>query len=100
MDMAARQYPYLPTKWLTRNRYDTAGRLPEINVPLFIVHSPSDDVIPYTHGQRLFELANEPKVFLDIEGGHNEGFVRSQKYREGLKAFIDQYAANSGVSSQ
>ena len=97
-DMAGQQYPFLPTKWLTRNRYDTASRLPEIEVPVFIVHSPSDDVIPYSHGRRLFELANEPKVFLEIEGGHNEGFIFSQVYREGLKAFIDEYAG--GVSSQ
>ncbi len=91
-DMAGQQYPFLPTKWLTRNRYDTASRLPEINVPVFIVHSPPDDVIPYSHGQHLFELANEPKVFLEIEGGHNEGFIFSQVYREGLKAFVDEYA--------
>ncbi len=97
-DMAGQQYPFLPTKWLTRNRYDTAARLPEIEVPVFIVHSPSDDVIPFAHGQRLFALANEPKVFLEIEGGHNEGFIFSQVYREGLKAFIDEYAG--GVSSQ
>ena len=97
-DMAGQQYPFLPTKWLTRNRYDTASRMREIEVPVFIVHSPSDDIIPYAHGQRLFELANEPKAFLEIDGGHNEGFVRSQKYWEGLKTFIDEYAG--GVSSQ
>ena len=51
--------------------------------------SPADDVIPYRHGQELFRAANEPKRFLKIRGGHNEGFMLSgQTYVDGLDAFL------------
>jgi fermentation-respiration switch protein FrsA (DUF1100 family) len=49
--------------------------LEEIACPLLVIHSRNDDIIPYTHGRRLFEAARPPKQFLEIEGGHNDGFV-------------------------
>lgn len=45
--------------------------------------------MPFSHGRRLFEMAKEPKKFLEITGTHNEGFITSGKhYEEGLDAFI------------
>jgi len=74
-DMGADLYPLLPIRLLARIRYDTLARLPQISCPLLVIHSHSDDVIPFAHGRRLFEAARPPKQFLEIEGGHNEGFV-------------------------
>lgn len=90
-DMGARQFPFLPVRRLARIQYNTAERLPDIPVPVLIVHSPDDRVIPFSHGQRLFEVAPEPKTFLQIRGGHNEGFVISQNYEAGLQQFITRY---------
>lgn len=74
-DMGADLYPLLPIRLLARIRYDTLARLPQIACPLLVIHSRNDDIIPYTHGHRLFEAAGQPKQFLETEGGHNEGFV-------------------------
>jgi pimeloyl-ACP methyl ester carboxylesterase len=90
-DMAAKQFPFLPVRLLARIKYNTVDRLPEVSAPILIVHSPGDDIIPYSHGRRLFEVAPEPKEFLQITGGHNEGFIVSQNYEEGLKSFIEMY---------
>lgn len=91
-DMAAGIYPFLPVRLLARIQYNTLERLPAINVPTLIVHSPNDEVIPYNHGQRLFDAAPEPKEFLRIEGGHNEGFLLSaEEYEAGLTAFIERH---------
>ena len=76
---------------LIRIRYNTLDRLAEIECPVLIVHSPDDEVIPYNHGRRLFEAAPEPKMFLEIHGGHNEGFLISPGYRAGLEAFLEKY---------
>jgi fermentation-respiration switch protein FrsA (DUF1100 family) len=40
-----------------------------------IAHSPDDDLIPFHHGQTLYAEANEPKRFIELAGGHNEGFL-------------------------
>jgi hypothetical protein len=37
-------------------------------------------------------MAPEPRAFLEIRGGHNEGFLLSgAHYREGLRAFLEAY---------
>lgn len=74
-ELAADLYPWLPTRGLVRLRYDTRAALATIRCPVLIAHSSDDDIIPFHHGQALYEAAGEPKVFLELAGGHNEGFI-------------------------
>jgi len=91
-DIAARLYPYLPVRLFSRFKYNTAEYLDRINCPVLIVHSRDDEIMPFSHGQRLFEMAKEPKKFLEITGTHNEGFITSGKhYEEGLNTFASEY---------
>jgi len=91
-DVAATLYPYLPVRLLLRFKYDTAEYLSRVDCPVLIVHSRNDEIMPFNHGSRLFEMASEPKEFLEITGTHNEGFITSGKhYEEGLNAFISKY---------
>lgn len=92
-DIAARLYPYLPVRLLLRFEYNTAQHLGKVDCPLLIVHSRDDEIMPFTQGRRLFELAKEPKEFLEISGTHNEGFITSgENYEQGLNAFISEHA--------
>lgn len=89
-DMAAHALPFLPARWLTYILYDNLARIPEIRSPLLVVHSPDDEIVPYEHGRRLFEAANEPKTFLEISGDHGGGFYYSgATYTDGFSAFLD-----------
>lgn len=91
-DIAASQYWFMPIRLLMRIKYDTAERIGDVNCPVLIIHSPDDDQIPYSHGRKLFELASEPKEFLEISGTHNEGFRASgELYEDGISRFIQQY---------
>ena len=91
-DIAATVYPYLPVRLLLRFEYNTAEYLGGVNCPVLIVHSRDDEMMPFSHGERLFEMAKEPKKFLEITGTHNDGFITSGKrYEEGLNAFILEY---------
>src|SRR5689334_10074203 len=93
-DLGAQIYWFLPVRLLSRLDYDSARNLREIRVPIFIAHSRDDDVIPFSHGRKLYELAAEPKVFLEMQGGHNEGFVFSRpEWSAQLAAFLDRYPA-------
>jgi len=92
VDMGKHYYPYLPVNLLTRYRYLSGKRIADINCPLLVIHSPEDEIIPYHLGKKLFELAREPKTFLDIRGGHNEGFLLSgNDYTAGLDRFLERY---------
>ena len=91
-DIAANLYPYLPVRLLLRFKYNTAQYIARANCPALIVHSRDDEIMPFTHGQHLFEVAREPKKFLEITGTHNEGFSTSgERYEEGLNTFISEY---------
>jgi len=74
-DLAADLYPWLPARWLARMRYDTREALTQTRSPVLIAHSPDDEIVPFRHGQRLFKTAAEPKAFLKLAGGHNDGFI-------------------------
>jgi hypothetical protein len=76
-------------RWLASYRYDNADKIRKIEVPVLVIHSRGDEIIPFDQGERLFELANEPKRMLELEGGHNDGFhVSRDTYRPALRDFI------------
>jgi fermentation-respiration switch protein FrsA (DUF1100 family) len=72
-EMGAVVYPLLPVRWLCRIKYDSAARMADIRCPVVVAHSPEDRTVPFRFGERLYELANEPKLFVEMSGGHNSG---------------------------
>lgn len=89
-DFGAEHYPLFPVRLLARIRYDTRQALRSVRSPVLIVHSRDDEIIPFRHGEQLYEAANEPKRFLPIHGDHNAGFlVSGERYREGLREFLN-----------
>ena len=93
-DVGARAYPFLPVRWLARFRYDNLAKVAELGVPLLLIHSPADEIVPVEHAQRLFAAAREPKRLLLTEGGHNDGgFQRRPEWRAEVGAFLDGLSA-------
>ncbi len=74
-DLGAQVYPWLPVRWLARIEYNNLERIARVTAPVLIAHSKDDDIVPFSHGQALFAAANAPKQFLEMRGGHNEGFI-------------------------
>jgi len=74
-ELAQQIYPYLPARWLARVSYDTRGYLQSVTAPVLIAHSRDDEIIPFKQGRALFAAANPPKQFLELAGGHNDGFI-------------------------
>jgi uncharacterized protein len=88
-DMAAELYPFLPARLLSRFNYDVQQLLQRVSCPLLVVHSRDDEIIPFRHGQALYAAAKEPKQFLELRGGHNDGFLLTgQTYVQGLDTFL------------
>ena len=96
VDMAKHYYPYLPTQLLTRIKYASIDRIENIQCPVLISHSQTDEIVPFEFGRALFEKAQTPKVFMELKGGHNDGFiVTGHAYIQGLDNFISTYSENS-----
>jgi fermentation-respiration switch protein FrsA (DUF1100 family) len=91
-DLGKNFFPYLPVRLIAKHKYETIDKVDKIEIPKLFVHSPDDEIVPNRHGELLFEKAAEPKEFLRIKGGHNDGFFISGKtYEDGLKDFLDRY---------
>ena len=70
-ELGAEMFPWLPVRWINRIKYDNVTRLPRLNVPLLIMHSRGDKYIRFSHAEKNFAAANEPKMFLETDGGHD-----------------------------
>ena len=55
--------------------------------PVLIMHSRGDTVIPFWHGQKMFDLANQPKrAFWAQNADHNE-MDMAKGYDEAIQSF-------------
>ncbi|HEX5704237.1 MAG TPA: alpha/beta hydrolase [Pyrinomonadaceae bacterium] len=76
------------------DKFRNADKIKAVRCPVLIIHGRQDEVIPFWHGERLFELANEPKMNFWADGaGHNNlKPVAGAEYVKSLQAFRDSLA--------
>ena len=87
--MGKRVYPWLPVRWMVRNKYDNLSKIPRIRLPLLILHSPRDEIVPFQMGRQLFAAAPGPKKFFELTGGHNDGYeMTGAAYIQTIDSFL------------
>ena len=67
-------------------------RIGDVKCPVLMIHGTKDSIIPYSQGQALFKLANEPKRFVSVEDGDHNTLVDDMgfdNYYELIKGFVD-----------
>lgn len=77
---------------LVRDSYRTRDWIGDVHMPVLIVHGDADTVIPFAQGQRLYELANEPKMFVRMPGSDHATLVRDGIYPH-IVTFLAQHPA-------
>lgn len=80
VDVAAARLPWLPVRWLMKDRFDSTAWIGGVHIPVLIAHGTRDSVIPFRLGRRLFELANPPKQFFAMQGSDHNTMVRDGVY--------------------
>lgn len=80
----------LPIRPFLPQDFNTPERLKSIHAPLLVIHSPSDEMIPYELGRTVYEAYTGPKRFVELKGSHNGGiFTDNAVYMQGLRDFLD-----------
>ena len=88
-ELAGDLYPWLPAARLTRYGFDTAAALARSECPVLIAHSPADEIVPFSHAERLATVRPGTTRLLPLSGTHNEPSLESNRaYRAALGAFI------------
>jgi hypothetical protein len=66
-------YPFLPVRWMLRDRYPTIDRIAHVTSPLLVIAGDADRVIPFIDSQEVFDAAPQPKRFVVVPGAdHND----------------------------
>lgn len=73
VDIAQTQFPWLPAGLFLTDRYETDKVMPQVRMPLLILHGRLDGLIPFQMGERLLAIANPPKELAAFpDGRHND----------------------------
>ncbi len=92
-DVAAGVYPYVPVRLLMKDQFRSDERIARVKAPLLIMHGRRDSVVPFRLGERLFELAPEPKRFVRFADGGHEGLDSYGALAE-VKKFLEEQEAS------
>ena len=83
------------------DRFNNLRKITGVRCPVLIIHGTADTVINISHGRALFDVANEPKQSLWVEGAnHNDlEMVAGSRYADSMAAFaklIQQHQSDAG----
>jgi fermentation-respiration switch protein FrsA (DUF1100 family) len=92
-DLGAQIYWFLPVRLISRLGYDNLAHLQRVALPVMVIHSRGDEIVPFAHGERLYAAARGPKQLLELQGGHNDGFVfLREDWTAALAGFLERAA--------
>jgi uncharacterized protein len=87
-EIGAHLFPWLPVRWLASIHYNTHSKLPRLHVPVLVLHSRMDGLVPFRHSEKNFAAANQPKLFWEIRGGHNDLLDERAHFVAGMERFL------------
>jgi pimeloyl-ACP methyl ester carboxylesterase len=75
VEMARRQYPFLPIRLLLRHPFDNGKAIARVTCPILIGHGDRDGLVPPAMADELAKLAGGPVTQFSIPGAdHNDAF--------------------------
>lgn len=99
-DRGQELYPYLPVRYIMRSHFASLEKIARVRVPILFLHSRTDDVIPYAHGERLFAAATGRKRFVTVRGAHDDAFrVDSSTYFGAIAELVRSVTPGAAIAA-
>ncbi|NES07675.1 MAG: alpha/beta hydrolase [Okeania sp. SIO2F4] len=72
------------------DKFPSIDKIKNVNCPVLVMHGNADRVIPFSHGQQLFAIANQPKLSFWVDGaGHRNLLeVAGEEYVKVMGEFV------------
>ena len=87
--LAQAHYPFLPVRWLLRDRYESARHLQHYRGPVLIIRAGNDTIVPAERTERLAKaLPVRPQVVVLHDTDHNT-LSAVPGYRDAIVAFVN-----------
>lgn len=78
----------VPLSWTVSDQYEGVDLIGRISpVPVLVIHSVRDGIIPFHHGTELYDAAEKPKSFLRTDMPHAGSFMLPE-YQDATVAFM------------
>ena len=61
VDAAKNFYPYIPINLLLKDKFENFKKVKNINIPILVMHGEIDQIVPFSMGKKIYEIANNPK---------------------------------------
>jgi uncharacterized protein len=61
IDAAKNFYPYIPINLLLKDKFENFKKVKKINAPILVMHGEIDQIVPFSMGKKIYEIANNPK---------------------------------------
>ena len=87
-DVGKTVYPFFPVSLLLKDKYESDKKIKNIKSPILIMHGEDDKIVPFWMGEKIYQLANEPKYsYFTKYDDHMMEY--NEKLLNELKKFID-----------
>jgi uncharacterized protein len=90
VDVGQAHYPFLPVRWLLRDRFGSVDRIASVRAPVLVIAGDRDSIVPLDQSRRLYEAARAPKSLLIIRNGdHNDdSLLFGEEMIDGILRFL------------
>ena len=69
VNMGKKYYPFFPVSFLLKDKFESHRKIKKVSVPVLVLHGKKDKIVPFAMGEKMYEMANEPKFFYFQEYG-------------------------------
>ena len=88
IDAAKTFYPYIPVNLLLKDKFENDKKIRNINSPILVMHGEADQIVPFSMGKKIYEIANEPKYsYFTKYDNHMMEF--DERLVNAIKSFIE-----------
>jgi fermentation-respiration switch protein FrsA (DUF1100 family) len=79
------------------DKFNNLAKIDKVSCPVLVIHGEKDSIVPFWHGERLFQKAKVPKMHYWVAGAdHNDlRVVAGPGYWQALEGFRDLIARNA-----
>jgi fermentation-respiration switch protein FrsA (DUF1100 family) len=93
-EMGRHHYPWLPmVDPLLMDRYPLAEQVRELRVPLLILVTEQDEIVPAALSRRVFDAASEPKRWVPLTAAHHNdaALLAGEELVGAMTAFLEEW---------